>query len=47
MAEISSSGDSALTPESMPRTVRTCGDTGTDFALRGQTPPPGEMSARS
>ena len=45
MAEISSSGDSALTVPSMPRAVRTCGDTGTDFTSRGQTPPPGEISA--
>ena len=47
MAEISSSGDSAVTVASMPRAVRACGDTGTDLMLRGQTPPPGEISARS
>ena len=47
MAQISSSGDSALTVESMPRAVRACSDTGTDFSVRGQTPPPGEISAWS
>ena len=47
MAEISSSGDIAATVASMPRAVRACGDTGTDFAARGQTPPPGEISAWS
>ena len=47
MAEISSSGDSAETAASMPRAVRACGDTGTDFTVRGQTPPPGEISAWS
>ena len=47
MAEISSSGDSAETVASMPRAVRACCDTGTDFADRGQTPPPGEISAWS
>ena len=47
MAEIRSSGDSAETVASMPRAVRACCDTGTDFADRGQTPPPGEISASS
>ena len=31
MAEISSSGDSAVTPASMPSAMRACGETGTDF----------------
>ena len=47
MAEISSSGGSALTVASRPRIVRACGETGTDFTLRGQTPPPGEIRAGS
>ena len=47
MAEISSSGDSAFTVASMPRIVRISRETGTDFTLRGQTPPPGEIRAGS
>ncbi len=47
MAEISSSGDSAETVASRPRALRACGDTGIDFTVRGQTPPPGEISAGS
>ena len=47
MAEIRSSGESAMTPASMPRAVRACGDTGIDFTARGQIPPPGEISAWS
>ena len=45
--EISSSGDRASTASSMPRADRACGDSGTDLALRGQTPPPAEISDRS
>ena len=46
-AEIRSSGGSAFTPSSRPSTARTCGETGTDFADRGHTPPPSEISAVS
>ena len=40
IAEISWSGESADVPSSRPRTERTCGEIGTDLALRGYTPPP-------
>ena len=40
IARISSAGVSALTSSAMPSATRTCADTGTDFALRGYTPPP-------
>ena len=44
IAEISSSGDSAVTEPSRPSAARACAETGTDFAERGQTPPPAEIS---
>ncbi len=46
-AEISSSGGSAVTPAARPSTARACGETGTDLAVRGHTPPPSEISDRS
>ena len=46
-AEISWSGGSAVTPSSRPSTARACGETGTDLAVRGHTPPPAEISAGS
>ena len=44
-ARISSFGvsDSASTPSA----ARTSGESGIDFAVRGKTPPPGEISAAS
>ena len=30
-----------------PSASRACGDNGTDLAVRGQTPPPSEISVRS
>ena len=47
IAEISWSGESAAVPSSSPSTARACGEIGTDFAERGQTPPPPEMSPLS
>ena len=47
IAEISSSGDRATTAASRPSAARACAETGTDFADRGQTPPPAEISAVS
>jgi hypothetical protein len=31
---------------SIPSASRACGEIGIDFAVRGQTPPPSEISAR-
>ena len=35
----------ASTPSSSPSARRACGDTGTDFTVRGHTPPPGVISS--
>ena len=40
MARISSAGVILVAVDSMPSAAFTCGVTGTDFALRGKTPPP-------
>ena len=47
IAEISSSGERAPTESFRPSAARACAETGTDFADRGHTPPPGEISAGS
>src|SRR5262249_34602792 len=47
IARISSTGVSAVTHPSRPSAARTPGVTGTDFVVRGQTPPPGETHDRS
>ena len=47
IAEISSSGDSAVTAASRPSAARACSETGTDLADRAQTPPPAEISPLS
>ncbi len=47
MALIRSFGVSADTPSRMPSAARICGETGTDLAVRGQTPPPAEISLAS
>ena len=47
IAEISSSGDSASCPSPMPSAARACAVSGIALTSRGQTPPPGEISAGS
>ena len=47
IARISSTGDSVATSSARPRASRICGETGTDFAVRGHTPPPALISAGS
>ena len=45
MARISAAGSSAAAV--MPSRARICGDSGIDFWLRGNTPPPGDNFAVS
>ena len=47
MAAISSGGLSAVTFSAIPSAARISGPTGTDFAVRGHTPPPALISERS
>jgi hypothetical protein len=46
-ARTSSAGLSASTSSASPSAIRIGSDTGTDFAVRGQTPPPALISDRS
>ena len=47
IAFISSAGVSAVTSAPSPSTLRACAETGIDFAERGHTPPPSEISEES
>ncbi len=47
MALINSAGVSRVTPSSRPRAARASALIGTDFRVRGNTPPPGEIRAGS
>ena len=47
MAEISSSGDNAFDPGVEAEGGARLRRAGTDFTLRGQTPPPGEIRVAS
>ncbi len=47
IAEMSWSGGIAWTAAPSPSARLACGDTGTDLAVRGHTPPPAEISAPS
>jgi hypothetical protein len=47
MAEMSWSGDSARTSLPRPSASAAAAEIGTDFVVRGHTPPPGEMTAGS
>jgi hypothetical protein len=47
IARISSIGVTVSTSSARSSAVRSCGDTGIDFAVRGQTPPPSLMSPGS
>ena len=47
IARISSGGLSRVTFSSIPSAARISGPTGTDFAVRGHTPPPALITARS
>ena len=44
IARISSAGVIRPLRSSMPSASRICGEIGIDFALRGKTPPPSEIS---
>ena len=46
-ARISSGGLSRVTSSSIPSAARISGPTGTDFAVRGHTPPPALIASRS